>query len=381
MTAAESFALDYAAALKGFVAEFEEEGLERAYELGRSAIEHGLGLLDLTSVHARALATDASIEPARAWRFLTAALAPFEMALRGFRDANQALRDAAENLERRVEERTSALLKTEEQVRHLQKMDAVGRLAGGVAHDFNNILSVIISLSDVEQQELEPSSPLREDLQEINKAGLRAASLTRQLLLFSRQQIFEPTVIDLQELLASMDKMLRRLIGADVELVTVTGGDHARVLADAGSLEQVVMNLVVNARDAMPNGGRLTIETSDVMVDDAFARQHVGLTVGPHVMLAVSDTGTGMDKATQGRVFEPFFTTKEKGKGTGLGLSTVFGIVRKFGGAVWLYSEPGVGTTFKVYLPRVDAPAVPVIKPAAVVSLNGSETVLLVEDD
>ncbi|HLA88802.1 MAG TPA: ATP-binding protein, partial [Gemmatimonadaceae bacterium] len=223
--------------------------------------------------------------------------------------------------------------------------------------------------------------PMRSEVEEIRKAATRGAALTRQLLLFSRQQLLEPKVVDLNELLSGMDKMLQRILGADVDLVSLTAQSLGRVRVDPGSIEQVIMNLVVNARDAMPTGGKLTMQTGNVVLDEAYAREHLGVTPGPHVMLAVTDTGTGMDQATQARIFEPFFTTKEKGKGTGIGLSTVFGIVQQSGGHVWVYSEPGRGTTFKIYLPRVDAAveAVRAIEPPA--TLRGSETILLAEDD
>jgi PAS domain S-box-containing protein len=280
--------------------------------------------------------------------------------------------------DRKRSERT--LRETQEQLRQAQKMDAVGRLAGGVAHDFNNMLSVILSYSQLLLNEVKPSDPMHADLDEIQRAGQRAAALTHQLLMFSRQQVIEPRVIDLNDVLSDMDRMLRRLLGEDIE-VTFTKRSTAKVLVDPSGIEQVVMNLVVNARDAMPTGGKLTIETADVVLDEEYARRHVGVTPGPHVMLAVTDGGSGMDPATRERIFDPFFTTKEKGKGTGLGLSTVFGIATQSGGSVWVYSELGLGTTFKVYLPRAktQARAPGVSMPPT--TLHGTETILLVEDE
>jgi PAS domain S-box-containing protein len=274
-----------------------------------------------------------------------------------------------------------ALRKTEEQLRHAQKMEAVGRLAGGVAHDFNNLLSVILSCAELMLDDLKPVEPMRQEVEHIRKAAGRAADLTRQLLTFSRHQVLEPKIIDLNEVLANMDKMLQRIIGVDVQLELVCAAALGRVRADPGSIEQVIMNLVVNARDAMPVGGKLMLETANVMVDEERAREHFGTNPGPHVMLAVSDTGIGMDRVTQARIFEPFFTTKERGKGTGLGLSIVFGIVQQSGGSVWVYSEPGKGTSFKLYFPRVDGAVDEVRSTVRPATLRGTETVLLVEDD
>ena len=263
-------------------------------------------------------------------------------------------------------------------------METVGNLAGGVAHDFNNLMSVVLSYSDLLIEGLKEGDPVRADLLEIRGAGLRAVELTRQLLAFSRQQVLAPKIVDLGGIVGGMEKMLRRLIGEDVELAASRAPGLGKILVDPGQLEQVIMNLAVNARDAMPRGGMLTIETATVALDDAYASEHVGVTPGPHVMLAVSDTGTGMDSATQARMFEPFFTTKEKGRGTGLGLATVFGIVRQSGGTIWVYSEPGKGTTFKVYFPLAKEAEVThgsVLSPAELSTLRGSETILLVEDE
>ncbi len=270
----------------------------------------------------------------------------------------------------------------EEQLRLSQKMEAVGRLAGGIAHDFNNLLTAINGYSELLLRQLEVGNPIRANLEEINRAGERAAALTRQLLAFSRKQLLEPQVLDLNTLVSNIDKLLRRLIGEDIELVVVFGPDLGRVQADPTQLEQVIVNLVVNARDAMPQGGKIAIETDNAELDEAYTRQHVGVTPGRYVKLAVSDTGCGMDRQTQSHVFEPFFTTKEAGKGTGLGLSTVYGIVKQSGGNIWVYSEVGRGTTFKVYLPRAeDAVEVAGIKARLTELVGGSETVLLAEDE
>jgi len=276
---------------------------------------------------------------------------------------------------------TRANVQLEAQLRQAQKMEAVGRLAGGVAHDFNNILSVILSSADFIGSDAKAGDSIRDDAHEIYKAAMRAAGLTRQLLMFSRQQVLAPKVLDLDEVLENMDKMLRRILGEDVEFAIRRNARLGRVRVDPSSIDQVIMNLVVNARDAMPTGGKLTIETTNVVLDESFVHQHPGANLGPHVMLTVSDTGTGMDQATQQRIFEPFFTTKQVGKGTGLGLSTVLGIVQQSQGVIRVDSEPGKGTTFNIYLPRVDdvLEADRANHPNS--TLHGSETILLVEDE
>ncbi len=498
----------YRNGLRAFLEGETEAGLERAYEIGRRAMASGVGVLDLALLHWTAilesLPASAVPDPTRTvihrgGRYLAEALAAYEMALRGFREANTKLHQIASQLERRVDERTRELQGSEEryrrlfhasplpmwvfdeetlaflavnesavrhygytadefagmtirdirpeqelpaladalkearerfelgtwrhrkkdgtvisvevrahpitfsgrrarlvlvnditerrqledQLRQAQKMEAIGRLAGGIAHDFNNLLSVVLTYSNLLAQGLASDDRMRADLAEIERAGQRAAALTRQLLAFSRQQVLEPRIVDLNEVVLNMDRMLRRLIGEDIELVTRPGSGLRPVRVDPGQIEQVLMNLVVNARDAMPQGGKLTIETANVDLDSAYARDHVGARPGPHILLAVSDTGTGMDKATLARVFEPFFTTKEKGKGTGLGLSTAFGIVSQSGGSIGVASEPGKGTAFRVYLPESrdarggESPA----KTAQPMTLAGNETILLVEDE
>ncbi len=269
-----------------------------------------------------------------------------------------------------------------EQFRLSQKMEAVGQLAGGVAHDFNNLLTAILGYSQLLAPDLRANLDQFSAIEEIRKAGERAAALTRQLLAFSRKQILEPKVLDFNEIVRHIEEMLSRIIGEDIQVVTKLDRSLGSVRADAGQIEQVIMNLAVNARDAMPKGGQLTIETANVELDDEYAQTHVHVQPGPYVLLAVSDTGVGMDEATKQRVFEPFFTTKEKGRGTGLGLSTVYGIVKQSGGYIWVYTAPGKGTTFKIYLPRVAAPAEPLpAGEAAPVSVGGTETILVVEDE
>jgi PAS domain S-box-containing protein len=275
-----------------------------------------------------------------------------------------------------------ALDESEQQLRQSQKLEAVGRLAGGVAHDFNNLLTVIMGYSDMLlRSELEDE--VREKLAEINKAADRAASLTRQLLAFSRKQVLKPEVINPNALIEGTGKMLRRLIGEDIEVLTALREDVGKVNADPGQIEQVLINLVVNARDAMPRGGTITIETGNVTLDEAYADLHFAVSSGSYVMLAVSDTGMGMDAETRKHIFEPFFTTKELGKGTGLGLSMVYGIVKQSGGNIWVYSEPGKGTTFKIYLPLVHSEVAErsLAGEARAASQPATETILLIEDE
>jgi two-component system cell cycle sensor histidine kinase/response regulator CckA len=272
----------------------------------------------------------------------------------------------------------------EEQFRQSQKMEAVGRLSGGVAHDFNNLLGVIIGYGEIVQDGVAPDSPSRTCVDEMLKAGHRAAGLTRQLLAFSRQQVMDPKVLDLNVVVKDMEKMLRRLISEDVQLKTTLDAALMRIKADQGQLEQVIMNLAVNARDAMPTGGELRLSTSHFHMNAEFVRRYpYPVAVGDYVLLTVEDTGVGMHAITRARVFEPFFTTKEKGKGTGLGLSTVYGVVKQSGGYIDVASEPGAGATFKIYLPKVEVEVDAQRKPPADLpeSLHGTETLLLVEDE
>lgn len=283
--------------------------------------------------------------------------------------------------EREKIEAIDALRITEEQLQQAQKLEAVGRLAGGIAHDFNNLLTAIIGYSELTLRRLPANDPLKINIDEIKKASERAASLTRQLLAFSRKQVMQPKVLDLNSVVSDLEKMLARMIGEDIELRTSLEPKLGNVKADPTQLEQVIMNLAINARDAMPTGGKLTIETANVTLDEAYARRHVTVTPGPYVMLAVSDNGKGMDAETQRHMFEPFFTTKESGKGTGLGLSMVYGIVKQSGGNIWVYSEPEHGTTFKIYLPTVEDQTTSLETTSEPVRESASETVLLVEDE
>ena len=271
----------------------------------------------------------------------------------------------------------------ERQLRHAQRLEAVGRLAGGIAHDFNNLLSVIIGFSDLAQRQLVPESGARRDLEEIRKAADRAAGLTRQLLEFSRREILQPKVIDLNALVTNLSNMLRRLIGEDIDFHLILQPALSRVTADAGSIEQVVMNLVVNARDAMPHGGRLTIQTAEIYIETPSNGDPPGIQPGRYVMLAVQDTGLGMERRVQEHLFEPFFTTKDVGKGTGLGLSTVYGIVKQNHGDIWFRSERGQGTTFTIYLPPTEASLEAPVPSSRLTTAQRCQpaTILLVEDN
>jgi two-component system, cell cycle sensor histidine kinase and response regulator CckA len=291
-------------------------------------------------------------------------------------------RDDERRLALVIAEDITERMRLEEQLLRSQKLEAVGRLAGGVAHDFNNLLTGILGYADLLHRGLADDDPRRRDAEEVKRAAERAADLTRQLLAFSRRQVLEPRVLDLNEVVEDMQRMLRRLIGEDIELVTAVEPDLGRVEADPGQLEQVIANLVVNARDAMPNGGRLVIQTANAEVDETFTSGRAGgMQPGPYVVLEVSDSGAGMDAETQAHAFEPFFTTKEVGKGTGLGLATVYGIVKQSGGFIWVYSEPGEGTTFKIYLPQVEKPVDVAAAPPPRSARGGTETVLVVEDE
>ncbi|NLE75814.1 MAG: response regulator, partial [Chloroflexi bacterium] len=270
----------------------------------------------------------------------------------------------------------------EAQFLQAQKMETVGRLAGGVAHDFNNLLTAISGYSTLALDNLGPTDPLREDIEQVIKASNRAAALTRQLLAFSRRQIIQPRIVNLNDLMLELDKMLRRLIGEDIEMVTLPAPGLGSVRVDPTQIEQILVNLAVNARDAMTEGGKLTIETDNVALDREYALHHVGVVPGEYVMLAVSDTGCGIPEDVRARIFEPFFTAKDVGKGSGLGLPIVYGIVKQHGGHIFVYSEEGHGTSFKIYLPQVAGQPTPTANQPPVSKLpTGTETVLLVEDE
>ena len=299
-------------------------------------------------------------------------------------DTLDSLASVADLISQAIERKRAeeALQQSEERLRQSQKLEAIGQLAGGIAHDFNNLLTAINGYSDLTLRRLPAEDPLRHNVEEIKKAGDRAASLTRQLLAFSRKQVLQPKVLDLNSAISELERMLGRLIGEDIELRTMLEPELGRVKADPGQLEQVIMNLAVNARDAMPQGGKLTIETENVSLGEEYAGKHIAVIPGRYVMLAVTDTGKGMDEETKARIFEPVFTTKDLGKGTGLGLSTVYGIVKQSGGNIWVYSELGRGTTFKIYLPRVDEGAAEYkLRAVSQKAFQGTETILLAEDE
>jgi signal transduction histidine kinase/CheY-like chemotaxis protein len=273
-------------------------------------------------------------------------------------------------------------LAIQEQFQQVQKLESIGLLAGGVSHDFNNMLSVILGYGEELLDKLHKGDPLREAVEEIVSAGQRSADLTRQLLAFSRKQTLQVEVLDINAVVSNLEKMLRRLIGEDIELKTRFAEQLSRVKVDPGQIEQVILNLAVNARDAMPQGGKLTLETANVELDEHYAQNRVGVVPGQYVQLSVTDTGCGMDAATRERLFEPFFTTKDKGRGTGLGLSTVYGIVKQSGGNIWVYSEPGQGTTFKIYLPCTTDAQTARAATQADASIKGrAEKILVIEDE
>ncbi len=308
---------------------------------------------------------------------------PRKDSIRNYRIVSSPVFDASGKVGAAIEmvEDITERLSLESQLRQAQKMESVGRLAGGVAHDFNNMLSIINGFAELASDYVREGDPIRDHLQEILNAGRRAATLTRQLLAFSRKQVLIAEVLDLNALIAGIENMLKRLIGEDIELATSLASDLWGTKADRGQIEQIILNLAVNARDAMPDGGKLTIETANVEIDELYAKAHIGATAGPYVMLAVTDNGHGMNAETLAHVFEPFFTTKEKGKGTGLGLATVYGIVKQSGGSIWVYSEVGKGTTFKVYLPRAEEAPAPAKPPRPSFRAGAGETVLVVEDE
>jgi nitrogen-specific signal transduction histidine kinase/CheY-like chemotaxis protein len=269
----------------------------------------------------------------------------------------------------------------EAQVARIQRMESIGQLAAGIAHDFNNLLTAASGYAELLRDPLPDGDPTRDDLDQIIAATDRGASLVRQLLAFSRRQVLQPEVLDLNTVVEGIAPMLGRLLGEDIELSTMLEPEIGRLMADRSQIEQILVNLTTNARDAMPNGGKLTVETGNVDLGRAYADSHAGVSPGPYVLLAVSDTGIGMDASTIAHMFEPFFTTKGPDRGTGLGLATVHGIVNQSGGHVWAYSEPGRGTSFKVYLPRIDGSAVPLPRARLAAPAGGSETILLVEDE
>ncbi len=303
------------------------------------------------------------------------------VAIRDERGELVAIEGIARDISAQVREREQLRL-IEHQLTLSTRLESVGRLAGGIAHDFNNILTTIMGYAELVMDRVGEADPSHRSMREIHKAGSRATVLTQQLLAFSRRQLLQPRILDLNAEVADVRVMLERVLGEDIEIVERLDPALGRTRADPAQIEQVLLNLVVNSRDAMPRGGTVTIETANVVLDEDYARRHIAVAPGPYVRLTVSDTGLGMDREVQSHIFEPFFTTKEKGKGTGLGLSTVYGVVKQSGGNVWVYSEPGQGTTFKLYLPRVDEAGEPLPVAAATGPVRGGrETILLVEDE
>ncbi len=375
--AKKSISKKYYNLLMAYVAAGEEKYLLEAAELGRELVTMEIPPEEIAEMHEKALVLLAEEAPdmtiIESVRTFSVPLIELLMAY------GLAFRERIEAHKQAKKEKTNL----EAQLRQAQKMEAIGVLAGGVAHDFNNILTTIIGNASLALMEVGKHGPLREEIEEIKAAGERAAALTRQLLAFSRKQIIQPKVLDLNELLAGIEKMLGRLIGEDVEILIIPESALWKVEIDPAQMEQIIINLAINARDAMPRGGKLTIGTANMDLDENYFRGHgFSETPGSYVMLAVSDTGTGMDKETQEHIFEPFFTTKGVGKGTGLGLSMVYGIAKQNNGFIWVYSEPGQGTTIKIYLPKVKGDVGAEEKERTSVSkFSGSETVLIVEDD
>jgi two-component system cell cycle sensor histidine kinase/response regulator CckA len=373
----ETTRVDSATAFRSALADFRPDVVLADYSVPGFGGMPALAILKETAPHLPLLIVTGSLDEETAVECIKAGAADYVLKTNLVR-LTPAVRGALALAESRARARS-----LEAQLLQSQKMEAVGRLAGGVAHDFNNILTAIGGYADLLLADLPADDARRQDIDEIHRAARRAASLTQQLLAFSRRQIMQPKVVDLNALVADIDKMLRRLIGEDVLLSAVLAPNLGNVRADPGQLEQVILNLAVNARDAMPSGGHLTIQTRNVELDQSYVAEHPAVTPGPYVLLSVSDTGTGMTDETKSHIFEPFFTTKPRGKGTGLGLATVYGIIQQTGGHIWAYSEVGRGTTMKVYLPRVDLPAdsLPSASPEAEEDLRGSATVLLVEDE
>jgi PAS domain S-box-containing protein len=356
---------------------FKAEGIQSAIVVPIRVKERGLGTIQLGSRSPRKFQEN----EIRLLEAIGNQIGITVQKARLYEDTIQAYEQLKTTHERMIQTE-EALHQSEEQLRQSQKMEAIGQLAGGIAHDFNNLLTVIKGYSQLSLLDIQENVPLKENIEEIQKASERASNLTRQLLAFSRRQILDFKVVNLNTIIEDLDKMLHRILGEDIELKYILAEKIGKVRIDPGQIEQVIMNLAVNARDAMPSGGRLIIETSDEELDLAYAHTHVATTPGHYIRLTVSDTGFGMSPEVRDRVFEPFFSTKEKGKGTGLGLSTVYGIVKQSGGNIWVYSEPGKGTTFKIYFPRVDAPLEEWMIKGDVQGIPcGTETILVVEDE